>query len=125
MTVISKRTPEELGEMMLEELLEESADSLVELMLQTYYEQTQKRQPISVSPAVMRTRKQLGTVAADCLDTYRPESVDIPKALLGLEEVMRAPIGVLTVEVFMAAVAHRLLSIGLEQSVNQTQRAAA
>jgi hypothetical protein len=120
---LTRRTDEDLGESMAEELLELPDEDLVELLLQVHHEETQRRQPLRMRPALARAQNALGSIAADCLDTYRLERVDIPKALKGLEEVMRAPIGVFHVEVFMAAAAHRLLSYALKRNSTQTEGA--
>jgi hypothetical protein len=120
----TQRSPEELGELMLEEFLDESIPDLVEQLLQVHHDQSREWPALSTRPSTVRMREMLGSIAAECFDAFRPHRVDIPKAMKGLEDVMRAPCDVIPVEQYIAAVTHRLLSYELERQVTQVKEAA-
>ena len=125
MTAMQKHTAEELGAMMLEEFLETPASDLVECLIQVHTNDSPEKRAVNGAPSTKRMRKMLDAVATDHLDTLRPNKLDLPKAMQGLEEVMRAPSGYMPVEQFIAAVCHRLLSYECERVANQTEGEAA
>lgn len=121
MTATKRHTPEELGEMMLEEFLETPTSDLVECLIQVHTDDSPEKRAVNGATSTKRMRKMLDAVAADHLDTLRPNKLNLPAAIEGLADVMRAPCGYMPIEVYLAAVLHRLLSFELDRTTNQTK----
>ena len=114
-------TLEELGELMFQDFLWDSAAELSDGLIALYFDELKKRPALRVSPRLQALRNQLVAVQEGPLNTVQPGKLDIPKAIKDLEGVMRAPIEGVPVEQSIAAVVHRLLTYELEHPAEQTE----